>query len=200
MSTRESADIRRETFALGVSQISAGSRTNPGGYTSETFAHEAVDARFGPQPAIGTTTLHRDGRALDAGLIAFQTVDDRQHAFYFQPDRLAVFDSFKARATRGHHVFDDNHFLTLVIRSLDKLLGAVAFRFFTDHDAPQRFRLLSGDHQHRGGDRIGTQGHTAHQFGHIALDKIQHARADKWQRLGLQRDLPAIKVKTGLLA
>ena len=32
MSTRESAHIRRETFALGVSQISAGSRTNPGGY------------------------------------------------------------------------------------------------------------------------------------------------------------------------
>lgn len=32
MSTRESAYIRRETFALGVSQISAGSRTNPGGY------------------------------------------------------------------------------------------------------------------------------------------------------------------------
>ena len=33
MSTRESAEIRAETFALGVSQISAGSRTNPGGYT-----------------------------------------------------------------------------------------------------------------------------------------------------------------------
>lgn len=33
MSTRESASIRRESFALGVSQISAGSRTNPGGYT-----------------------------------------------------------------------------------------------------------------------------------------------------------------------
>ncbi len=32
MSTRESAAIRRESFALGVSQISAGSRTNPGGY------------------------------------------------------------------------------------------------------------------------------------------------------------------------
>jgi 2-iminoacetate synthase len=32
MSTRESSSIRRETFALGVSQISAGSRTNPGGY------------------------------------------------------------------------------------------------------------------------------------------------------------------------
>jgi 2-iminoacetate synthase len=32
MSTRESANIRRETFALGVSQISGGSRTSPGGY------------------------------------------------------------------------------------------------------------------------------------------------------------------------
>ena len=35
MSTREAAEIRRETFALGVSQISAGSRTNPGGYTDD---------------------------------------------------------------------------------------------------------------------------------------------------------------------
>ncbi len=36
MSTRETAQMRRDTFALGVSQISAGSRTNPGGYESET--------------------------------------------------------------------------------------------------------------------------------------------------------------------
>ena len=35
MSTREQTNIRRETFALGVSQISAGSRTNPGGYSTE---------------------------------------------------------------------------------------------------------------------------------------------------------------------
>jgi 2-iminoacetate synthase len=32
MSTRETAEMRSETFALGVSQISGGSRTNPGGY------------------------------------------------------------------------------------------------------------------------------------------------------------------------
>ena len=38
MSTRETAAIRRETFALGVSQISAGSRTNPGGYSSSANA------------------------------------------------------------------------------------------------------------------------------------------------------------------
>ncbi|HPO17264.1 MAG TPA: [FeFe] hydrogenase H-cluster radical SAM maturase HydG [Candidatus Hydrogenedentes bacterium] len=33
MSTRETPEMRSETFSLGVSQISAGSRTNPGGYT-----------------------------------------------------------------------------------------------------------------------------------------------------------------------
>jgi 2-iminoacetate synthase len=33
MSTRENMELRRETFRLGVSQISAGSRVDPGGYT-----------------------------------------------------------------------------------------------------------------------------------------------------------------------
>ncbi|HNT33858.1 MAG TPA: [FeFe] hydrogenase H-cluster radical SAM maturase HydG [bacterium] len=35
LSTRESPETRRESFALGVSQISAGSRTNPGGYSED---------------------------------------------------------------------------------------------------------------------------------------------------------------------
>ena len=34
LSTRENAEMRREAFSLGISQISAGSRTNPGGYSS----------------------------------------------------------------------------------------------------------------------------------------------------------------------
>jgi 2-iminoacetate synthase len=34
LSTRENARMRREAFSLGISQISAGSRTNPGGYAS----------------------------------------------------------------------------------------------------------------------------------------------------------------------
>jgi 2-iminoacetate synthase len=34
LSTREGAAMRREAFDLGVSQISAGSRTNPGGYAA----------------------------------------------------------------------------------------------------------------------------------------------------------------------
>ncbi|MBT3194062.1 MAG: [FeFe] hydrogenase H-cluster radical SAM maturase HydG [Verrucomicrobia bacterium] len=40
MSTRETPGMRKETFALGVSQISAGSRTNPGGYAED----EEMDA------------------------------------------------------------------------------------------------------------------------------------------------------------
>ena len=51
MSTRESADMRAATLSLGVSQISADSRTNPGGYTksdsdSEQFQlgdHRSLD-------------------------------------------------------------------------------------------------------------------------------------------------------------
>lgn len=35
LSTRENARTRRESFNLGISQISAGSRTNPGGYSEE---------------------------------------------------------------------------------------------------------------------------------------------------------------------
>ena len=47
MSTRETAEMRRDTFALGVSQISAGSRTNPGGYTHETEEDEASQFSLG---------------------------------------------------------------------------------------------------------------------------------------------------------
>ena len=44
MSTRETAKMRSETFALGVSQISAGSRTNPGGYEEEVV--DEVSGQF----------------------------------------------------------------------------------------------------------------------------------------------------------
>jgi 2-iminoacetate synthase len=36
LSTRESAALRRDVFELGISQISAGSRTNPGGYQEDS--------------------------------------------------------------------------------------------------------------------------------------------------------------------
>ena len=46
LSTRESASIRRECYALGVSQISAGSRTNPGGYSAGKSGNEHAAGQF----------------------------------------------------------------------------------------------------------------------------------------------------------
>ncbi|MFH1387524.1 MAG: [FeFe] hydrogenase H-cluster radical SAM maturase HydG [bacterium] len=40
LSTRETAKLRNEVFALGISQISAGSRTTPGGYEQNNSASE----------------------------------------------------------------------------------------------------------------------------------------------------------------
>ncbi len=44
LSTRENAEMRRHALNLGVSQISAGSRTNPGGYCKTPGADAAHDA------------------------------------------------------------------------------------------------------------------------------------------------------------
>jgi len=54
LSTRENATIRRQCYALGISQISASSRTNPGGYTE----HQD-DPHAGSQFSLG------DHRSLD---------------------------------------------------------------------------------------------------------------------------------------
>lgn len=45
VSTREGADLRREVLAIGASQISAGSKTEPGGYEGDEEHYEA--AQFG---------------------------------------------------------------------------------------------------------------------------------------------------------
>ena len=40
LSTRETSEMRHEALAMGVSQISAGSRTNPGGYSESSSAEQ----------------------------------------------------------------------------------------------------------------------------------------------------------------
>lgn len=45
LSTREPAQLRNELFHLGISQLSAGSRTNPGGY-KQAFADSVSDGQF----------------------------------------------------------------------------------------------------------------------------------------------------------
>jgi len=47
MSTRENAETRRGTFELGVSQISAGSRCDPGGYAASANGHKSEQFQLG---------------------------------------------------------------------------------------------------------------------------------------------------------
>jgi 2-iminoacetate synthase len=47
MSTREPAEIRRESLEIGVSQISAGSRTDPGGYSDKELDKDAGQFEVG---------------------------------------------------------------------------------------------------------------------------------------------------------
>jgi 2-iminoacetate synthase len=47
MSTRETPNIRNESFALGVSQISAGSKTNPGGYSVDECEYDGAQFSLG---------------------------------------------------------------------------------------------------------------------------------------------------------
>jgi 2-iminoacetate synthase len=76
LSTRENAEMRREAFSLGISQISAGSRTNPGGYSHqnsgeqfslgdhrslESVIHDIVRHGYVPSFCTGCYRLGRTG-------------------------------------------------------------------------------------------------------------------------------------------
>ncbi len=52
MSTRETADVRRATLELGISQISAGSRTDPGGYTEGEAGRSGGQFQLGDHRSI----------------------------------------------------------------------------------------------------------------------------------------------------
>ncbi len=105
MSTRETANLRRETFALGVSQISAGSRTNPGGYAeNEKFDtaqfqlgdHRGLDevirdvADLGYVPSF-CTACYRLGRTGMDFMDLAKPGDIKHHC---DPNALATFEEY----------------------------------------------------------------------------------------------------------
>lgn len=105
MSTRESPAIRRETFALGVSQISAGSRTNPGGYeegegeATEQFAlgdHRPLDevvrdvAELGYIPSF-CTACYRLGRTGQDFMDLAKPGEIKHHC---DPNALSTFQEY----------------------------------------------------------------------------------------------------------
>jgi 2-iminoacetate synthase len=105
MSTRETAEMRRETFALGVSQISAGSRTNPGGYAEEErydasqFSlgdHRPLDEVVRDVAALGyvpsfCTACYRLGRTGADFMDLARPGEIRDHC---QPNAIATFQEY----------------------------------------------------------------------------------------------------------
>ena len=105
MSTRETANLRRETFALGVTQISAGSRTNPGGYEEdEKFDtaqfqlgdHRGLDevirdvAELGYVPSF-CTACYRLGRT---GMDFMDLAKPGEIKHHCDPNALATFEEY----------------------------------------------------------------------------------------------------------
>ena len=105
MSTRETPNIRRETFAMGVSQISAGSRTNPGGYAeNEQFDkaqfqlgdHRSLDevihdvAELGYIPSF-CTACYRLGRT---GMDFMDLAKPGEIKHHCDPNALSTFEEY----------------------------------------------------------------------------------------------------------
>lgn len=61
LSTRESAHFRNHAFRLGITAMSAGSRTNPGGYASEPTSLEQFAIDDSRSPTALATFLHAHG-------------------------------------------------------------------------------------------------------------------------------------------
>ena len=105
MSTRETAGIRRETFALGVSQISAGSRTDPGGYSEDGQAdgaqfclgdHRPLDEVIRDAAALGyvpsfCTACYRLGRTGRGFMDLAKPGEIKEHC---GPNALATFEEY----------------------------------------------------------------------------------------------------------
>jgi len=96
MSTRETAAVRRETFALGISQISAGSRTDPGGPNGSQFQlgdHRTVEEVVKDVVSLGytpsfCTACYRLGRT---GQDFMDLAKPGEIKYHCQPNALSTF-------------------------------------------------------------------------------------------------------------
>lgn len=106
LSTRESAETRREVLGLGISQISAGSRTNPGGYEAdpgdacaEQFSlgdHRSLDEVIRDVASLGfvpsfCTACYRLGRTGADFMDVARPGEIKEHC---NPNALATFQEY----------------------------------------------------------------------------------------------------------
>jgi 2-iminoacetate synthase len=137
LSTRETPQVRRAAFALGVSQISAGSRTSPGGYGHEEGGgsgqfslgdHRSLDevvrdiARLGYMPSF-CTACYRLGRTGSDFMDLARPGAIKAHC---DPNAIATFqeylDRFATEETRriGQALIESH------VQTLDAPVAAIA--------------------------------------------------------------------------
>lgn len=135
MSTRETAELRRETFALGVSQISAGSRTNPGGYSEEErfdasqFSlgdHRPLDEVIRDVAALGyvpsfCTACYRLGRT---GADFMDLAKPGEIRLHCQPNALATFQEYLSDYASPETRAEGEALIAHVIAALEEPLRA----------------------------------------------------------------------------
>jgi 2-iminoacetate synthase len=106
MSTREGESVRRATFEVGISQISAGSRTDPGGYKDgegdpngsqfQLGDHRTVDEVVGDVVKLGflpsfCTACYRTGRT---GQDFMDLAKPGEIKYHCQPNALSTFQEY----------------------------------------------------------------------------------------------------------
>jgi 2-iminoacetate synthase len=136
MSTRETPNMRKETFALGVSQISAGSRTDPGGYAEgEDFSaqfqlgdHRELDevirdvAELGYTPSF-CTGCYRLGRTGKDFMDMAKPGDIRMHC---EPNALSTFQEYLMDYASPETVVAGEKRIAELLSSMDEKAAARA--------------------------------------------------------------------------
>ena len=111
---------------------------------------------------------------------------------------------FANRRTCRNDVIDDHDSVTRLDRAFDISLSPVAFGFFANHEAEQGQASLTGVHDDRRGDWIGSDRKAADRRGQLAwkarLDQVQQSGGDAVGPLRVQGHFAAIEVEGGLFA
>jgi 2-iminoacetate synthase len=131
MSTREGANVRRQTLEMGISQISAGSRTDPGGYkdgegdpNGEQFQlgdHRTVEEVVSDVVSLGflpsfCTACYRLGRT---GQDFMDIAKPGEIKYHCHPNALSTFQEYLCDYAGAQAKVDGEKFISLELQQMD---------------------------------------------------------------------------------
>jgi 2-iminoacetate synthase len=153
LSTREGSTLRREAFAMGISQISAGSRTNPGGYTDDTVAdmeqfqlgdHRTLDevirdvAKMGYIPSF-CTACYRLGRT-GADFMDLAKPGEIKH--HCDPNALSTFLEYLEDYGSPETVVEGEHLIAEALESMAERERSTSIKLIAQVRAGRRDCLI----------------------------------------------------------